>query len=124
MLSVPRRRKVVVPEVIVSLYNCGKHLYLDPDRLPMGSWYVSPLQTLRFKEYCGRGQQIYSSVYLIHLGHKYGILGGEASAEVEYRLSVYRLNIQPKELVQLVWANGDAFVLRQDLFLPWRLAHL
>lgn len=112
-------------QTVVTLFNSGRHLYMDPDT---PHWYEEgdqPLVPLRYKDFCGCGREIYG-VHIQHLGHLHGIDGGEARAVITFGFDQWDITIVPCSIYTLSCVNGHLiwFQNRRWSVLPKQLLSL
>lgn len=99
--NIDRSRKRLCP---VAFYNSGKHLYLTDGEIRR--LVPSALLFLPYKEFCHDNE--YGDVKFRHLGHLFGIQGGQATVFVEFRGVKLSLTIERGEVIWLL-NNQDYF---------------
>ncbi len=110
LLSLGRRTPYVLPKKLhgvdapLILFNSGKHLYTDLGFPRWYSEYDQQLHFLRYREYCGEGKYWYG-VKVQHLGHKFGIQGGDATVRVTYTDFIFEATLVPCRLYFIVDFN-------------------
>lgn len=106
-------------EPIVTLFNSGKHLYID---LEPPHWYEEweqPIIFLNYREYCGNGKDIYG-IRVQHLGHLFGVLGGDARVALTLGSTKWNINLNPCRLytIAMMHAQQVLFMSNKVVVLP------
>ena len=110
---------------IVTLFNSGRHLYID---LQPPRWYEAweqPLIPLRYKDFCGSGKTVYG-IRIQHLGHIFGVHGGDARTLVTFGMTQWNITLVPCRLYTLTSLSGHQtwFRNRRVSVLPKQLLPL
>ena len=107
---------------LVTLFNSGKHVYMDINEPHWYEPWEQPLLFLPYNEYCGRGKSLYG-IHFQHLGHVLGTNGGNAQMKVSCGWTTWELILIPCVLYtilqsaekQIVFASHFKTVLPRTL---------
>lgn len=97
----PLPRKLRGLHAPILLFNSGNHLYADVGFPRWYHGYEQPLQFLSYRNWCGEGDH-WNGVRVQHLGHLYGVNGGDAQVRLSYRGFVFQQKLIPCRLYVLV----------------------